>query len=171
MGMISKLFGSKENPLAEQARKLIGAASVFSVSLFEPTLKRFVVLEDVDVRRWDFIVTVAGVFISATRLNNLQAGTLREEKLMEIVSAQLDSWDKDGLRAFEDCKRLFEIEYDRLRATPVYQQDPRFLASDALGIWIVWNVLCRRPETMEEIELVRAVGGAVTHAFFDWWEE
>jgi len=89
---------------------------------------------------------------------------------MEIVAKKLNDWDPDGIRAFEDCKSLFETEYDRLKASSEYQKDNRFLSSDALGIWIVWNLFGRQPQSDEEVNFVRTIGSTVTHAFFDWWQ-
>lgn len=106
--------------------------------------------------------------MAATRLNNLRLGDAREEKLMEIVAQRLCEWKPDGIRGFEDCKGLFEKEFDRLNAAG---HDPRFLASDAVGKWIVWNVLGRPPETDEECMLVRSAGALATHAFFGWWDK
>lgn len=85
---------------------------------------------------------------------------------MEIVADDLNRWDPDGIRGFEDCKGLFDREFDRLTAAG---HESRFVAADAVGIWIVWNVLGRAPETDEEWQLVRATGALATHAFFDWW--
>jgi hypothetical protein len=80
---------------------------------------------------------------------------------------EFNAWDRDAIRAFDDCKQLFDREYDRLNAIG---HDSQFLASDALGSWIVWNALGKQPITMEEITLVRGVGAITTHAFFNWWK-
>jgi hypothetical protein len=169
MGFIDKLFGHKEDTLTKQAKNLVSAANVFAVSLFVPTLDRFSILSEIKPKHWDFIVSVAGVFIAATRLNSLRLDSKREEILMDIVTKEFNTWDPDGIRAFEDCKQLFEMEYDRLSTLSEYQKDNHSLASDALGIWIVWNVFGRQPQSDEEVELVRVIGSAVTHAFFGWW--
>lgn len=169
MGFIDKLFGRKEDTLTKQAEKLVSVARVFAVSLFVPTLDRFSILSEVEPKHWDFTVSVAGVFIAATRLNNLRLDSKREKILMDIVTRELNTWDPDGIRAFEDCKQLFEMEYDRLLTLSEYQRDNHFLASDALGMWIVWNVIRRQPQSDKEVELVRVIGSAVTHTFFGWW--
>lgn len=169
MKFIDKLFGPKEDPLVKQAENLVSAAKIFAVSFFVPTLDRFPILSEVDPKHWDFIVTVAGVFIAASRLNDLRLDSKREEIVMVIVAKKLNEWDPDGIRAFEDCKHLFEMEYDRLATSLEYQQNNRFLAADALGIWIVWNLFKRQPQCDEEAKLVRVIGASVTHAFFSWW--
>jgi hypothetical protein len=162
------VFGQKPDPLLDRAANLVQAAQVNAVVMFTPLLDRFPILREVDTEHWDFILAVAGVFMAATRLNNLRLEDAREEKLMAVVAERLSEWKPDGIRAFEDCKGLFEKEFDRLNAAG---HDPRFVASDAVGKWIVWNVLGRPPATDEECMLVRSAGALVTHAFFDWWDK
>ena len=91
-----------------------------------------------------------------------------ENRLMEIVTKDLVEWNSESIRGFEDCKSLFESEFDRLTATG---HKPKFITSDALGKWIVWNILGRAPQTDEECLLIRTIGIMVTHVFFDWWEK
>ncbi len=167
MGILNGLFKSKQDPLQKQADSLVSAAVINATSVFVPLLDKFSFLEKADVEHWDFIVTVAGVFMGSSRLNNRHVGDAREEMLMETVAEHLVEKYPDGIRAFEDCKGLYETEYDRLAAAG---HDPTFLASDAVGKWIVWNVLGRAPESHDECTLVRTIGGMVTHAFFDWWK-
>lgn len=159
-------LNEEKDPLIGSAEKLVQAAKISAVGMFVPLVDKFPTLRPVDVKHWDFIVTVAGVFMAASRLNNLKLTDEREGRLMEVVAKELNQWQSDGTHAFEDCKNLFESEYDRLAAAG---HDKRFLASDAVGKWIVWNVLGRAPQTDEEIRLVRTTGAMVTQAFFDWW--
>lgn len=166
MSFLRRLLGETQDPLLERAGNLVQAAHINAVGMFTPLLERFPILKRVDTEQWDFVLTVAGVFMAASRLNNLRLGDTREERLMEIVADRLNRWKPDGIRAFEDCKGLFEKEFHRLTAAA---HEPRFVAADAVGIWIVWNVLGRSPQTDEECQLVRATGTLATHAFFDWW--
>ncbi len=168
MSFLRNLFGEQSDPLLHPAASLVQAAQANAVGMFTPLLDRFPLLQDVDTGHWDFILTVAGVFMGATRLNNLGLADAREAKLMEVVAARLNEWKPEAVRGFEDCKAFFETEFDRLNAAG---HDSRFVASDAVGRWIVWNVLGRAPETEDECMLVRSVGVLATHAFFDWWEK
>ncbi len=169
MGIVGKLFGPKEVPLGKQAADLVAAAQINATTMFVPLLDQFPVLQEADAKHCDFILTVAGVFIATSRLNSLGLSYTQRESLTEAVAQSLAKWDPDGIRAFVDCKTLFESEYDRLATTAGH--DPKLVASDAVGIWIVWNVLDRAPKTEDECGLVRAAGAMVTHAFFDCWEE
>jgi len=166
MSFLRGLFGEKENPLLKRAGTLVESANMLSIGTCTPLLERFPILQKVDMEQWDFVLTVAAVFMASTRLNNLKLEESREEKLMEIVADHLNQWKPNEIRGFEDCKALFEREFDRLRATG---HEPQFVAADAVGIWIVWNVLGHSPQSNEECDLVRATGTLVTHSFFNWW--
>ena len=156
------------DPLLERAENLVQYAKINAASMFIPVLDSFPIIQQVDVEHWDFTLTVASVFMAATRLNNLHLDDDREEKLMEVIAERLDQCKPDGIRGFEDCKGVFESEFDRLTKAGY---EPRFVASDAVGKWVVMNVLGHSPQTDEECLLVRAAGGMVTHAFFNWWDK
>jgi hypothetical protein len=167
MGLMGKLFGTPSDPLEARASSLVDAAHLNATGAFEPLLDRHGFLSEVDREHWDFIVTVAGVFIAASRLASSGVSEDRQDRLMEVVAEKVEAWDPNGLRGFEDCRSLFEREYDRLQSSG---HEPRFIASDALGIWIAWNVLGHAPSTEEEVAFVRGIGALVTHAFYDWWD-
>lgn len=171
-GMMKEVLSSSQpnqpDCLLENAKNLVPAAHCNAFSMFTPLLDRFPILLQADVERSDFILTVAGVFVAATRLVNARLDKELKERLMMVVTERLTQWNPDGLDSFEDCKRLFEDEFDRLTKAG---HEPRFVASDAMGKWIVWNLLGRPPQTDEECILVRATGTIVTHAFFDWWDK
>ena len=168
MSLLRGMFGQKQDPLIERAETLVDTAHVNSIGMFATLREQFSVLHEVDADHWDFILTVASVFMAATRLNNLALGNVYEEKLMEIVSERLDQWNPDAIRVFEDCKGFFENEFDLLTEAG---HETKFVASDAVGKWIIWNVLGQSPQTDEECMLVRTTGTMVTHAFFNWWDK
>ncbi len=170
MSFVRKLFGRTNypDPLLERAESLVQGARINAEGMYNPLLERFPFLRHVDIDHWNFILTVASVFMAATRLNNLRLSDDREDKLMEVVTTRLDKWKPDGSHGFEDCKVMFETEFDRLTRAG---HESRFVASDAVGVWIVLNLLGRPPQTDSECTLVRAVGGMVTIAFFDWWDK
>ena len=70
---------------------------------------------------------------------------------------------------FEDCREFFNRTYDGLASELPYKDDPTYLATDALGSWIVWNLFDHAPESTQERQLVRVLGGLVIHSFFRWW--
>ena len=158
----------KDDPLLERADSLVPMANICAVDLYVPMLDQFPFLRSVDVKHWEFIVTIAGIFIATTRLHNLRSGDIREQRLMDRVAERLDQWNSNGLNGFEHCKSFFERTFDALLTA---EHEPRFIASDTIRSWIVWDVLDRAPSAEEERRLVRTIGVAITHAFFDWWKE
>jgi hypothetical protein len=173
------LFGEKPDPLFDRAATLVQAAKTNAVPMLIPLLDRFPILRQVDTEHWDFVLTVAGVSMAATRLNYLRLGDAREKKLVEVVTEHLNEWNADGIRGFEDCKGLFETQFDsrKFAGDELWQrlvraeQVSRFSVSDALGTWIVWNLLGRAPKTEEECRLVRETGILATHPFSNWWDK
>jgi hypothetical protein len=167
MKSFRELFGLGEDPLLRQADTLVQAAETYAIGTFTPLLKKFSFLREVDKKHWDFILTIAGVFIAVTRLGNLGLGENRQRKLMGKVGVKLTQWNPtNGRSYFEDCASFYERAFDALT-----RAGGEFVASDALGSWVVWNVLGRPPHSEEERSLVRTVGGMISHTFSNWWEE
>jgi len=156
------------DPLTKKADTLVSAAHIQAVGSYTPLVDRFRILRTANIDSWDFIVTIACIFVAAKRLNDLQLGSKRTDALMAIVTNHLTRWAPDGVAALEDCKRLFNAEYDRLS---LLGHDPHYIASDAIGMWAIWNIFGHQPSTDEEAALTRAVGVSVTQAFFGWWKE
>ena len=168
MKSFRKLLGLGD-PLLRQADTLVSAAETYATETFTSLLKKFSFLREVDKRHWDFILTIAGVFIAVTRLGHLGLGENHQRKLMGKVGEKLTQWDPaNGRRAFEDCASFHERAFNEVTSAG---DEPRFVGSDALGSWVVWSVLDRRPQSEEERRLVRTVGGMIMHTFLNWWEE
>jgi hypothetical protein len=86
VNLLRGLFRGKDDALRGNAERLVPSANVFALSLFIPMLDQFPVLGKVEPKQWDFILTIAGVFMAATRLQNLKIGDVRQEELMDIVA-------------------------------------------------------------------------------------
>lgn len=169
MNLIKRLYGQSSDNLIGHANHLVDSAKLYAIGSFSTASNSYYILLKTNPKDWDFVITVAAVYIAATRLNNLELDDNRQEKLMEIVAKNIREWNRDGINAFEDCRRVYESEYARFVNMTEYQKNNSFLTADALGVWIVLNILQRSPETDEEISLVRATGSMVTGAFFDYW--
>ncbi len=168
MGFFGGRFKAKGEPLKKQAQTLVQAAKINAISMFTPLLEKYPILEKADLKNWDFILTVAGVFVASSRLNILMNGNDREEYLMDIVAKTMSEWDTAGIRGFEDCNSFFEDECNRLEKDG---HEIQFIASDALGIWIIWNIFGKPPESHNELKLARTLGGMIMDDFSNWWQE
>jgi hypothetical protein len=132
-----------------------------------PLLTQYPLLRAVSLEQWNFVITIAGVFIAVLRLRSLHIGDNRQIAVMNVVERSLERWyPNNGIRGFEDCKNMFEQNFDMLEKLG---HEPPFIAHDSLGWWIVWNILGRSPGTDDERSLARVVGGSAVHEFFSWW--
>ena len=167
---LRKLWLRKGDRLRERAERLVPSASVFATSMFVPMRKQYPLLEKVHPEQWDFVLTIAGVFTAATRLQSLRLGDDRQTMLINAIEDGLVRWSpKNGVRGFVDCKAMFEQTFDELTNI---QHEPRYIASDSVGWWVVRNFLGSQPSAdEEERKLVRAVGVMVVHTFSSWWSD
>jgi hypothetical protein len=165
--LFSRRKRSENDDLRTQAENLVTAAQIQATAAYTSVGERFDLIYSIPTERWDSILTVAGVFIAATRANHIGLSDARIDSLMEIVARNLSSWRPEGIAAFEDCKAFFDRTSDALEKDPSYQHQPELIGSDALGRWIVWNLVEHAPESEQERALVRALGILVTHSFFN----
>lgn len=168
MSILSRLFSNADDKLETRAKELVSLANVSTVTMFGPLFNQYPQLGKARTEDWDFFATVAFVFMAATRLNALSIPDAKNEALMEIVASELSAWNGNGIRAFGDCQDMFDKQYEVLSSLPEYA-DERFLGSDALGIWVIWNVLQRDPINEVDMPLVRSSGALITHSAFNWW--
>jgi hypothetical protein len=73
MRFFRKLGRGKNDPLRGKAELLVSSAGVNAVTMFVPMVDQHPLLKKVNLEQWDFVLTIAGVFMGATRLQNLQA--------------------------------------------------------------------------------------------------
>lgn len=170
MGLLSRLFGENEIRLIEKADSLVGTAGTLAVTSFTKTGKRFPSVATVDPKRWDFALTVAGVFVAVSQLNHETLSAKTTEAILDRVYTKLGAWDPRGPDAHEDCRAFVDRTYDGLKTLPEYCSSPQFLFSDSLGSWVVWNLLDHTPTSSEEGRLARTLGGLLVHSFINWWK-
>jgi fructose-1,6-bisphosphatase len=171
MGLFSRRKPDKNDGLRTQAENLVTAAEIQATAAYTSVGDRFNLVYSISTDRWDSVLTVAGVFIAATRANQIDLPDAQIDSLMEIVASNLNSWRPEGVAAFEDCKAFFDQTFDALEKDPSYRSQSELVASDALGGWIVWNLVEHAPESEQERGLVRTLGILLTHSFFGWWSD
>ena len=159
---------SSMHDITDRAERLVPTANINATTMFVPLLDRFPLLCGVDVDRWDFVVTIAGVFVAITRLRGLNIEEVVEEGAEKIVITHLVNWDNRACDAFADCLAFFEETCEKLQESGV---ERRWIASNALGYWIIRNVLDTSPSPADATQIIRVLGGMVIHAFQDWWIE
>jgi hypothetical protein len=64
MKFLRGLLSRKDDQLRRKAERLVSSARVNATSLFAPTIDQHALLRNVKTEQWDFVVTIAGVFIA-----------------------------------------------------------------------------------------------------------
>ena len=141
-----------------------------AVSSLVHTLDQFPSLRSVDPKRWDKVLTVAGIFVGVSRLNQEQIAASEHSSLLDLVTKEAVRWDSRAVEALDNCRIFVDRTYDALSHDPNHAADQQFLFSDALGGWIVWNLFDHAPSTEEERRMTRVLGATVTHSFYSWWQ-
>lgn len=160
-------FWRREDPLLKRADMLVHAANINAISMFTPNLDEHPCLGAVNSENWDFVLTVAGVFTAVVRIGSLRLEEAREQKLMDKISEHCIKWNAEkALPALNDCRSFVDKNIDALTAAG-HEHGSVFF--DALGLWIIWNVFGRAPQTDEERKLVHVVGSETAHTFYNWW--
>jgi hypothetical protein len=150
-----------DDPLLKAADNLVSLAKTNADAMLTPLLGEYSSLGRAPaIKHWVQIVTIASVFIATTRLD------AREKEVMDKVYDRFTQWDKNAMPALEDCASFFAKHFDEhIQAG----HEPRSIASDGIGLWVIWNVFERPPQTDEEVKLVRVIGAMITNTFFDYW--
>ena|SRR5262245_47285189 len=161
----------KRDPLERDAASLVGAANALGIDTLANFIGEFPFIphDERGQRHWDFVITIAGVFIALIRLRTLNLRAKRRLKLEKKVAAGLvELYPAIARPAFEKCKSFFDKYYlDLLDAG----YEPQLIASDTIGGWIFFEILNHPPETEQEFKFVRQVGIMIVHSFFNWWEK
>lgn len=166
---IFERFHTKTNSAsADKGRLLPSAAQTHAVSCFVSFLNEFPSLRKVETKRWDATLTTAAIFVAVSRLNQETMSEQAHDELLGIVTQEAVRLDPQAVDAVEDCRTFVDRTYDGLASDPSYA-DRKFLLSDSLGGWIVWNLVGHAPATEDERRMVRTLGAHVVHAFYSWW--
>jgi hypothetical protein len=170
MGLFSRDDPSKQ--LRSQAESLLDYARVNAAGMGLPLAQQFpAVVTIAEPADWNYCLTIAGVFVAASRLSDLDIAADLREELAETIMQKVRRWDGRAEDDCLDCQAFFLMTSDSLAKLDTYQgEEQRYLPSDALGFWIMRTLLKRSPSTEAELALTRTVGSAAIHAFFDWWK-
>jgi hypothetical protein len=153
----------------ERARLLVQAAQTYAVSSSVSFLDEFPSLRNVETKWWDTVLTTAAVFVAVSRLDQEALAEQARNDLLDIVTQEAVRFDPHAVDAVDDCRDFVDRTYDGLTSDPSYAADRKFLFSDSLGCWIVWNLVEHAPTTEDERRMARTLGAHVVHSFYSWW--
>ncbi len=170
MGLFKRLFTRSDINFAKQAKRLVGTAKMFAVTSYKPFADQYSIIKTVSLDQWDFILTIAGVFVAVSQLNHENLPEEKKNNILDLVTEQVVEWDADGLNACEDCRQFVGRTYDALTNESEYKRNPEYLFCDSLGSWVVWNIFGHAPSSNEQRQLIRVLGAMLIHPFIDWWK-
>jgi len=165
MATLSKIF-RRADPLEPQAQRLVPACLVLSTSSFVPLLDNHPFLNECKVDQWDFFATAAAVFIG---INNLKRHVSRRrfKSLYSVMLGGISQWNPQGEEATLDCQKFVARIIDS--KAPEQVSGDNSDATDAVGMWVLWNVLQRKP-SYEEAPAAREIGLILASSLQDWWD-
>ena len=156
-----------EDPLEGRLTALLPAARAFAITSLNPVDAEFQIAQRTndELPSWDFFVTVGGVAVAVSRLFD-RVSARRFAQLLPRIREDLDAWDEQGSTALEDCRAFIARS---LVGNPVHGQPGHVEMTDALGMWILWNLYGRCPSNAESAP-ARTIGKMLQATFAGWWE-
>ena len=155
----------------ENGDRLPAAAKVVAISSYTQFLDKYPVVQKVSSERWDFTITIAGVFVAVSQLNHENISDDDKEALRDRISVAAVEIYPDFVEACEDCRIFVDRTYEGLAVAEEYRNNKQFLFSDAIGSWIVLNLLDHAPSNEDEAGIIRSIGIFVVNSFFYWWKK
>ena len=154
--------------LVENGKKLPSSAKILAVSSYTQFLDKYAVIRKVEPKHWDFIFSVAGVFVAVSQLKHTSITDSNRNALLDEITNAATEVYPNFVEACEDCRAFVDRTYDGIKKS--YKGDEQFLFSDLLGGWVVWNLFGHAPSDEDERNLVRPLGAFIVHSFFSWWK-
>jgi hypothetical protein len=133
-------------------------------------LRKFPSLAESEVEDLDFFLTVAIVCANIFAFPHASGDPRRRDEAIAAIRQALDDWHQRGNAALDDCTAFVGRNVEMLLSTPEYQADPSLVLPDAIGLWVVTNVLHRLPSGGAEFEGVRPIGRWCNFTLNGFWE-
>jgi hypothetical protein len=156
--------------LIENAQKLPHASKILAVNSYTQFLDKYPIIERIKPDHWDFVLTVAGIFVAVSQLNHENIPQRNKDTLLDTVTTAAIEIYPDSVEACEDCRNFVDRTYAALAKEKEYKDNPKFLFSDSLGSWVVWNLFGHLPSNEDGRNLVRILGGFLVDSFISWWK-
>ena len=156
--------------LIENGKRLPSAARIEAVGSYMQFLDKYPIIASIKPDHWDFILTIAGIFVAVSQLNHENIPEQDKDAILDTVTNAGIEIYPDSREACEDCRNFFDRTYDGLAKEKEYKDNPKFLFSDSLGSWVVWNLFGHASSNEDERNLIRILGGFLAHSFISWWK-
>jgi len=158
------------NKIIDRGKQLPYAANILAVSSLKEFIDKYPIIGQIKPEHWDFVLTIAGIFVGVSQLNNENIPNRTKDLILDkVTNAAIEIYD-DSIDACDDCRNFVDRTYDGLAKEADYQNNKQFLFADSLGAWVVWNLFGHASSNEDERKLVRTIGAFLVHSFISWWK-
>ena len=146
--------------LTRSSRGLVPAARNAAKGLNAAICAKFPEAAKIDIAAWDQYLTVGFVWAALSALRAKETPATAIEEVKTIVADSLSRAFPEGVKALDHCT---------LFMSQTTGGDEKIGVDDALGYWIVWNLLGRDDFTEDEDKIVRILGNIAIKEFASFW--
>jgi len=156
--------------LIENGKRLPSAARIEAVGSYTQFLDKYPIIAKIKPEHWDFILTIAGIFVAVSQLNHENIPEQDKDAILDTVTNAGIEIYPNSIEACEDCRNFVDRTYGGLVKEKEYKDNPKFLFSDSVGSWVAWNLFGHASSNEDERSLIRILGGFLVHSFTSWWK-
>lgn len=168
MNFLHAIFGSKMKAYEKAASTLVDCANVHAYEIRTLLVKqRHHVLFNLDPKAWEMAVTVGGIYVGFMSLKHLNLGEKSEQPIRHILLSSMLAYSADAGPLLVACKQSLERRFDEFAALGRNDGNEYW---EALGEWILTQVLEKDLTDERFLELKRSLGFLVVATFSNWWE-
>src|SRR5581483_2659410 len=154
-----KRFFNREPAGMAQVRRAWGAVSILrtlTTTAFVPALDTSALPDSVSPKAWDVVATIAGVYAMCSYLKGNNPKEYRAHGAAVVATAS--EVDPKGDWLLKDCIAFIASTLEK----------GGFTDEQALGMWMLWNLLGRTP-SYDEARRAGILGGIAYHCAIDAW--
>jgi hypothetical protein len=97
--------------LIENAQKLPHASKILAVNSYTQFLDKYPIIAKIKPDRWDFVLTIAGIFVAVSQLNHENIPQQNKDCLLDAVTIAAIEIYPDSVEACEDCRNFVDRTY------------------------------------------------------------
>jgi hypothetical protein len=142
----------------DQLRKLVPDITTMAISSYTTFHEQYPVLAGIEVDRWDFYFTIAGICASLMGLSQKVGSGERYDKLTGILQQEISKWNPNAENAMSDC--MIHMLNQLGVEVPDDPEDAFNGLSYSLGSWFLASSF-GRPLSEVEAKHANIVGGFI----------
>jgi hypothetical protein len=144
----------------KSSRGLVPTARNAARGLNTAICAKFPEAAKIDLKAWDQYLTVGFVWVALSGLLTKEIPKSAIEEIKTVIGDSLTRAFPEGVKALNHCT---------LFMNQTTGSDKNIQVDDALGYWIVWNLLGRDDFAEDEDKIARILGSIAVKEFASFW--